>query len=74
MVFDTLRSILVERYGCDPADVTMAASFDNLNVLPGELGDIALELEEVFGVPVSDDVLVSAETVEDIVGYIEDNR
>lgn len=74
MVFEAIKKLLTGRFGCDPEDVTMDATFDDLNILKHELGDIALELEELFGVPIPDGVLDEAETVEDIVGYIEDNR
>ena len=60
------------KYGCEPEDVEMAASLDDLNIAPHEREDMAMVLEEMYGIPIDDDVLDGFETVEDVVGFIED--
>ena len=46
---------------------------DELNIAPHEREDMAMFLEEMYGVPIDDDVLDGFETVEDVVAHIEDN-
>ena len=71
-VLDVLTHLFCRNYGCDPEDVEMAATLDDLNIAPHERKDMAVFLGEMYGVDMDDDVLYSFETVEDVVGYIED--
>ncbi len=71
-VLDILTALFCEKYGCDPEDVEMAASLDELNIAPHEREDMAMVLGEMYGIDFDDDALFGFETVEDIVGYIED--
>ena len=50
----------------------MAASLDELNIAPHEREDMAMILEEMYSVAIEDEALFGFETVEDIVGYVED--
>lgn len=72
MVLNYLVTLLSDRYGCEGEDVVMAATLDDLNLTADDLGDIALFLGEVYGVDIPTDALRSFETVEDLVGYVED--
>lgn len=71
-VLDILTALFCEKYGCDPEDVDMTASLDELNIAPHEREDMAMVLGEMYGIDFDDDALFGFETVEDIVGYIED--
>lgn len=71
MVFEDIERLCTDRYGCD-GGVSLSDSFDGLNVTADERSDLALVLEELYGVEIPDDVLESFVTVEDMVGYIED--
>ena len=71
-VLDVLMRLFCMKYGCEPEDVEMAASLDDLNIAPHEREDMAMVLEEMYGIPIDDDVLDGFETVEDVVGFIED--
>ena len=71
-VLDILTALFCEKYGCYPEDVKMAASLDELNIAPHEREDMAMVLGEWYGIEFDDAVLFGFETVEDIVGYIED--
>ena len=71
-VLDVLMRLFCTKYGCEPEDVEMAASLDALNIAPHEREDMAMVLEEIYGIPIDDDTLDGFETVEDVVGYIED--
>lgn len=72
-VLDVLTDLFSEKYGCDPADVEMAASLDDLNIAPHEREDMAMVLEEIYGMEIPDDALAGFATVEDVVGYVEDH-
>ena len=71
-VFDVLMRLFCLKYGCEPEDVEMAATLDELNIAPHERADMAMVLEETYGIAIDDDALDEFETVEDVVGYIED--
>ena len=71
-VLDVLTALFCRNYGCEPEDVAMGATLDELNIAPHEREDMAVFLGEMYGVNIDDDTLLSFETVEDVVGYIED--
>ena len=71
-VLDVLTALFCEKYGCDPEDVEMAASLDELNIAPHEREDMAMVLEELYGIEIDDGALSDFATVEDVVGYVED--
>lgn len=71
-VLDVLMGLFVGKYGCEPEDVDMAATLDGLNIAPHEREDMAMVLEEMYGIAIDNSALDSFETVEDVVGYIED--
>ena len=71
-VLEVLTTLFCSKYGCDPEDVEMAATLDELNIAPHEREDMAMFLEELYGVEINDDTLDGFDTVEDVVGYIED--
>lgn len=72
MVLNYLVTLLSDRYGCDSEDVIMAASLDDLNLTADDRGEIALFLGEVYGVEIPTEELCAFETIEDLVGYVED--
>ena len=71
-VLDVLTALFCRNYGCEPEDVQMGATLDGLNIAPHEREDMAVFLEEMYGVEIDDDSLDGFETVEDVVGYVED--
>ena len=71
-VMDVLIRLFCGKYGCDPDDIEMAASLDELNIAPHEREDMAVFLGEMYGVDIDDDTLDGFETVEDVVGFVED--
>ena len=72
-VLDVLTALFCRNYGCEPEDVQMAATLDELNIAPHEREDMAVFLGEMYGVDIDDDVLYGFDTVEDVVGYVEDH-
>lgn len=71
-VLDVLMRLFCTQFGCEPEDVEMAATLDELNIAPHEREHMAMVLEELYGIAIDDDTLDGFETVEDVVGYIED--
>lgn len=71
-VLDVLTHLFCRNYGCEPEDVEMGATLDELNIAPHERDDMAVFLGEMYGVEIDDDALYGFDTVEDVVGYIED--
>ena len=71
-VLDVLTVLFCGKYGCDPEDVELGATLDGLNIAPHEREDMALQLEERYGVVIDDDALDGFVTVEDVVAFVED--
>ena len=72
MVIQQLAKLLSDRYGCEAEDITMAASFDDLNVTEDERYDVFAVLWDLYAAAPLPETLPPFETVEDLVGYIED--
>ena len=72
-VLEVLTVLFCRNYGCDPEDVTMAATLDELNIAPHEREDMAVFLGEMYGLEIDDDTLYGFDTVEDVVGFVEDH-
>lgn len=71
-VFERVKEYLCERCGCDPEDVELAATFDELNVADFERETLAFLLTEAYEIEIPSEALEAFETLEDLVGYIED--
>lgn len=71
-VLDVLTALFCRNYGCEPEDVEMGATLDELNIAPHEREDMAVFLGEMYGIAIDDDTLYGFETVEDVVGFVED--
>ena len=71
-VLDVLTALFCRNYGCEPEDVQMDATLDELNIAPHEREDMAVFLGEMYGLDIDGDTLDGFETVEDVVGFVED--
>ena len=74
MVFDNIKSIIVEQLDADEDKVTMDASItDDLGADSLDVVDLVMSIEESFDVEIPDEEVENIKTVGDIVKYIESN-
>lgn len=73
-IFGQIREILVDQLGVDENDVKENASFqDDLDADSLDLVELIMEMEDKFGVKISDEEAEKIRTVGEAVGYIEAN-
>ena len=74
MVFEKVKSIIVDQLDVDEDIVTMNASItDDLNADSLDVVDLVMSFEMEFDLEFPDEQVESIKTVGDIVKYIEDN-
>ena len=72
MVFDKIKSIIVEQLDADEAAVTMDANIqDDLGADSLDVVDLVMSIEENFDIEIPDEDVENIKTVGDIVKYIE---
>ena len=72
MVFDKIKSIIVEQLDADENDVTMDANIqDDLGADSLDVVDLVMSIEESFDIEIPDEEVEGIKTVGDIVKYIE---
>ncbi|MCS1351363.1 acyl carrier protein [Mechercharimyces sp. CAU 1602] len=68
---ERVKRIIVDRLDVDASEVTLEASVkDDLDADSLDITDLMLELEDEFGLEISDEEAEKIETVGDIVTYI----
>ncbi|HIT09092.1 MAG TPA: acyl carrier protein [Candidatus Merdivicinus faecavium] len=74
MVFEKVRTILVDQLDVEEEKVTLEASItEDLGADSLDVVDLVMSLEDEFGVEIPDDQVENIKTVGDIVKYIEEN-
>lgn len=74
MVFDKVKSIIIDQLDVDEEKVTMGANIaDDLGADSLDIVDLIMSFEEEFDLEIPDDQVENIKTVGDIVKYIEDN-
>ena len=73
MVFEKVKSVIVEQLGIDEAEVKMEAKFaDDLGVDSIEIFEIVMSLEEAFEIEIPNEDIENIKDVKGIVQYIEE--
>jgi acyl carrier protein len=72
VMFETLKSMLVEELSVNEADIKPEAELVNdLGINSLELADLVLLCEERFGIEISDEEVREFQTVGDVAEYLE---
>ncbi len=75
MVFDKIKEILVDEIGCEEADVTPEANvIDDLGADSLAVMQIAMEIEDEYGITIPEEEIPNFKTVNDIVSFVENNK
>ena len=75
MVFDKIKEIIIDELGIDESKVTMDARFkEDLGADSLDAVEIIMQVEEEFGVEITEDVIQNMTVIGDIVKYIEENK
>ena len=73
MVFEKIRSLLVEQLGFDENMITETTSFEDLGADSLDLVELMMSLEEEFSISADEEELTGIKTVGDVVKLIEEN-
>lgn len=75
MSFEQVKEVMVETLNCEEEDIKPEALLeDDLGIDSLDAVELALALEELFGVKIPDEELSEMKTVKDIVDYMDRNR
>ncbi|MEA4893236.1 MAG: acyl carrier protein [Peptococcaceae bacterium] len=74
MIFEKVKSIILDTLSCDAASITREASLtEDLGADSLDAVELNMALEEAFEVAIPDEELAKMTTVGDIVAYLETN-
>lgn len=74
MVFEKLAEILSQQLEIDISEITLDSELDaDLGASSLDLVDLAMNLEDEFGIEVPDELIEKVKTVRDVVDFIEQN-
>lgn len=73
--FDKIAKMIIERFGVDEGKVTRELTFqEDLGADSLDVVELVMELEDVFGVQISDEDAEKIITVGDAVDYIDSQK
>ena len=74
MIFDKVKSIIVDQLDVDEDKVTLNANIqDDLGADSLDIVDLVMSVEDEFDLEIPDDQVENIKTVGDVVKYIEEN-
>lgn len=72
MEFEKIKAILIDEYCYEDIDITEDTTFAELSFDSIDMVDFAMDIEDEFGVEVTDEILEKFVTVGDVVRFIEE--
>ncbi len=74
MVFEKLKTIIIEEFEIEEELITMSTSLtDELDIDSLDLVDLVMTVEDEFSIELPDEALEGMKTIGDLVKYIEEN-
>lgn len=74
MIFEKLKKILSEQLEINENLITLESNIvDDLGATSLDLVDLAMSVEDEFGIEVPDELIETVQTVGDVVNFIEEN-
>ncbi len=74
VIFDKVKSIVIDQLGVDEGDVTLETTFEELNADSLDIVELIMALEEEFDLDIPDEEAEKIRTVGDAVSYIKENK
>lgn len=72
MTFEKIRTILSEQLSVEEDKITLSSSIiDDLGADSLDLVDMAMTVEDEFGIELPEEMLEKVQTVEDVINYID---
>ncbi len=74
MIYEKIKEILSTQFEVEENAITMDSDLaDDLGASSLDLVDLAMSIEDEFGIEVPDDLIETVKTVGDVVKFIEEN-
>ena len=74
-MFEKICELLADKFDADASTMTMDTSIkDDLNADSLDVVELMMDLEEQFGITISDEEAIKLSTIGDIVKYIDDHQ
>ncbi len=74
-MFEKICELLADKFDADASSMTMETSIkDDLNADSLDVVELMMDIEEQFGITISDEEAMKLSTIGDIVKYIDDHQ
>ena len=69
--FEKVKKVIVDKLNCDPNDVTMDATFEDLGADSLDSVELIMGFEESFDIQIPDEEAENIKNIKDVIDYIE---